>query len=183
MNGTTQRRILIGLAITLFFGLTANAMERGKSVSTVFGTATGTMQADGTARPDGGIDRANRLTTILTAEERAGLRPFKLNAAGGIDLTNGMVQFGGVASHLGLYTGTGFLDLNILSIFGTLEAANGDTLNFVASFSGLIDPITATFTFAGGTGRFVDAVGSASGPVTFNPDFTFLISTSGGLDY
>lgn len=182
MNGTTQRRILIGLAITLFFGLAANAMERGKSVSMVFETATGTMQA-GTARPDGDVDRANRLTTILTAEERAGLRPFKLNAAGGIDLTNGMVQFGGVASHLGLYTGTGFLDLNTLSIFGTLEAANGDTLNFVASFSGLIDPITATFTFAGGTGRFVDAVGSASGPVTFNPDFTFLISTRGALDY
>ena len=182
MNRTTQRRILIGLAITLFFGFAANAVERGKSVSMVAGTTAGTMQADA-ARPDGDVDRANRLTTILTSEQRAGARPFKLNAAGGINLANGMVNFGGVASHLGLYTGTGFLDPNTLSIFGTITAANGDTLNFVASFTGLIPPIDATFTFAGGTGRFVDAVGSSFGPVDFHPDFTFEISTRGALEY
>ena len=183
MNRTTQRRILIALAITLFFGFAADAGERGKSVSMVAETVTGAMQADGTARPDSGVDRTNRLTTILASEERAGARPFKLNAAGGINLANGMVNFGGVASHLGLYTGTGFLDLNTLSIFGTITAANGDTLNFVAGFSGLIPPIDATFTFAGGTGRFVDAVGSSFGPVDFHPDFTFEISTAGTLEY
>ena len=95
----------------------------------------------------------------------------------------GQVLFGGVASHLGLYTGNGFFDLNNLAIFGTIEAANGDTLNFIAGFSGLAPPIFATFTFSGGTGRFVDAVGTSSGPVTFNADFTFTVSTSGNLGY
>jgi len=105
---------------------------------------------------------------------------FKLRAAGQIDLSTGALAFGGVATHLGLYTSEGFLSPTF-SIFGTITAANGDTLNFVANFTGLIPPIDATFTFAGGTGRFVDAVGSSFGPVDFHPDFTFEISTRGSI--
>lgn len=116
-------------------------------------------------------------------EESAAPRPLKLKAAGGIDLTNGAVVFGGVATHLGLYTANGFLDLATFAIFGTIEAANGDTLYFTASFSGPLSDLSATFSFAGGTGRFVDAVGTASGPVTLDPDFTFLIAVNGTLNY
>ena len=111
-------------------------------------------------------------------------RPFKLAAAGQIDLNTGSVLFGGVASHLGLYTASGFLNPADFSILGTIEAANGDMLNFTAFFSiGPIGEIQATFHIAGGTGRFADAVGTASGPVALDADFSFLIRAVGDLDY
>jgi hypothetical protein len=57
-------------------------------------------------------------------------------------------------------------------------------LNFTAAFTlGPLGELDATFSFAGGTGRFVDAVGMASGPVTLDPDFTFLIAVNGHLNY
>ena len=111
-------------------------------------------------------------------------RPFKLNAAGQIDLATGAVQFGGVASHLGLYTANGFLNPADFSILGTIEAANGDTLNFTAFFTiGPIGEIEAAFNVAGGTGRFAEAVGMASGPVILDADFSFVIRAVGELDY
>lgn len=178
MNRTMQRRIVIGLAITLFFGLATGAMERGKSGSTAI-----QLRVDGGTRPDG-VDLQDRRSTYLTAEESAAPRPFKLNAAGGIDLTTGVVLFGGVGSHLGLYTGNGFLDPATFSIFGTIEAANGDILNFTAAFSfGPLGELEATFFISGGTGRFVDAVGLASGPVILDSDFTFVIRVNGNLNY
>jgi hypothetical protein len=111
------------------------------------------------------------------------VKPFKMKAAGAIDLTTGEVAIGGVATHLGLFTATGFL-LPDFSIFGTFEAANGDTLDFTALFdTGPIGEIQAIFNFTGGTGRFADAVGMASGPVMLDPDFTFLIKAEGDIDY
>jgi len=117
-------------------------------------------------------------------EERQTSRPFKLNAAGQIDLVTGAVQFGGVASHLGLYTANGFLNPSDFSILGTIEAANGDTLNFTAFFTiGPIGEIQASFDVAGGTGRFAEAVGTAAGPVILDADFSFVIRAVGVLDY
>lgn len=117
-------------------------------------------------------------------QQRPEARPFKLNAAGQIDLATGSIQFGGVASHLGLYTASGLLHPADFSILGTIEAANGDTLDFTAFFAiGPIGEVEATFSIAGGTGRFADAVGTASGPVTLDTDFTFLIRAVGDLDY
>ena len=110
-------------------------------------------------------------------------RAFKLSAAGGIDLATGVVMFRGVGTHVGLYRGNGFLDPSF-AIFGAIRAANGDALNFAALFSmGPLGDIDATFIFSGGTGRFVDAAGQASGPVTLNPDFTFLIEVNGFINY
>lgn len=182
MNRTTQRGILIGLAITLFFGLGMTAIEGGSTSGAVQqGVDVQAKPLDDAPRGRG-IDHRNM--RILTTRESAAPRPFKLNAAGGIDLTTGAVVFGGVGSHLGLYQANGFLDPATFSIFGTIEAANGDTLNFTAAFAvGPTGELSATFFVAGGTGRFVDAVGLASGPVTLDSDLTFLISVKGNLNY
>jgi len=121
--------------------------------------------------------------TRLTQESPA-TRPFKLRAAGAIDLTTGGIVFGGVASHLGLYSADGSLNPQDFSILGTIEAANGDTLEFTGAFViGPLGEIEAALVFTGGTGRFVDASGEATGPVTLDPDFTFLITAIGTLDY
>ena len=150
----TMQRIFIGLAIVLLFSL-----------------ATGVA--------------GDRATALGQVQDPPAPRPFKLNAAGQIDLTTGVIMFGGVATHVGLYTATGFLNPNDFSILGTIEAANGDTINFTAFFAdGPLGQLQATFNFAGGTGRFAEAVGTASGPVSLNfLDFTFLITVIGDLDY
>lgn len=118
-------------------------------------------------------------------QEQRDPRPFKLRAAGQIDLNTGGILFGGVATHLGLYTASGFLNPLDFSILGSIEAANGDTLNFTAAFViGPVGQLEASFNFDGGTGRFAGAAGSASGPVVLDPvDFTFLITALGDLDY
>ncbi len=123
------------------------------------------------------------LQRLSEPQQRQPVRPLKLNAAGQIDLTTGAIMFGGVATHFGLYTANGFLNPDF-SIVGTFKVANGDTLNFTALFStGPLGDIRATFDIAGGTGRFAEAVGTASGPVTLNPDLTFFISAIGHLAY
>ena len=153
-KGTTVQRIFIGLAIMLLFGLTT------------------------------GMASQLQLSTAMGPEDPPPSRPFKVKAAGQIDLTTGVIMFGGVATHLGLYTATGFLNPDF-SIFGAMEVANGDTLDFTGSFAiGPLGQFVATFNFAGGTGRFAAAVGTVSGPVTLNPtELTFLITAIGTLDY
>jgi hypothetical protein len=151
----TVQRVFVGLAIMLLVGLAV--------------AGTSDLERE---RPGGSEERgpANR--------------PFKMNAAGQINLSTGAIMFGGVASHLGLYTANGFLNPNDFSIFGTIEAANGDTLEFVASFTiGQLGELQAAFEIDGGTGRFADAVGTASGPVTLEPDFSFVIRATGNLGY
>ena len=155
----TTRRIFIGLAIVLLFGLTTGVVHAGHHPG---GTHSKQMVNQEQGPP-------------VT-------RPFKLRAAGQIDLSTGVILFGGVATHVGLYTANGFL-LPDQTLFGTLEAANGDTLDFTAFFMPGPLGLQATFNFAGGTGRFADAVGTASGPVILDPDFMFSIVVVGDLDY
>jgi len=155
MNRIMQS-IFIGLAIILLSGLT----------------------------PTGATSDMQQKTETASRQESPVTRPFKLRAAGQIDLATGGIGFGGVASHLGLYSANGFLDPSDFSISGTIEAANGDQLDFVGSFTiGPLGEIEANFIFAGGTGRFEDAAGSATGPVMLDPDFTFLLTVIGDLDY
>jgi len=154
MNRTVQR-LIVGLAMMLLVG---------------FATA--------------GTSNLERIQPGESADRSPSSRPFKINAAGQIDLNTGAIMFGGVASHLGLYTAHGFLNPADFSILGSIEAANGDTLNFTAFFSiGPLGELEATFNIAGGTGRFATAVGTASGPVTLDPDFTFVIRATGTLGY
>ena len=80
---------------------------------------------------------------------------------------NGLViQYGGTATHLGLFTREERLFLfPDGSVTGTIvfTAANGDELWADVS-GGFISPTNAegTYTFTGGTGRFVNATGSAT---------------------
>ncbi len=149
-------------------GITVQRIFIGLAIMLLFGLTTGAV---------------SDLQRLSEPEQGKPSRPLKLKAAGQIDLTTGAIMFGGVATHFGLYTANGFLNPDF-TIFGTIEAANGDTINFTAFFAdGPLGQLQATFNFAGGTGRFAEAVGTASGPVALDPDFTFLITAIGNLDY
>ena len=111
-------------------------------------------------------------------------RPFKLKAAGQIDLSTLSFEFSGVATHLGNYTASGTIDPSTLQLQGTLTAANGDSLNWVAQFQfGPLGEIEAALTITGGTGRFANASGVASGPVVLDPDFMFTFNLLGSIGY
>lgn len=134
--------------------------------------------------------RSLMLTIVLllgTIPAAAVERPFALNGTGvGQFITNeaglpisANVTGSGTATHLGLWTTTGTVnygppDENGLipsSGEATIIAANGDTLNVVVQ--GILNlgagTDTGTFTFVGGTGRFVGVSGSADFVVTVNP--------------
>ncbi len=112
------------------------------------------------------------------------VRPFKLKGGGSIDISTLVLQFGGTATHLGQVSGTGQVDPATLQIQGTMTAANGDTIEWIAGFQpGPLGEIEATFTFTGGTGRFTNVSGSATGPVALDPDFMFTINLQGTIAY
>ena len=182
MKRTMFRGLLVGFAITLLFGLGTNAVERGEVNSGLGQPGVATQQrTDGASRTGGWVDHKNREEMSLRTHEARGPRAFKLRAEGAINLATGVVMFRGVGTHVGLYRGNGFLD-PAFNIFGSIRAANGDALDFTAGFSmGQMGEISATFIFSGGTGRFEDAVGQASGPVTLNPDFSFVIDRMNGF--
>jgi hypothetical protein len=148
-----MKRIFVGLAIMLVFGLAASA-------------------------------RSDQKQTDAWQEQTPITKPLKLKAAGEIDLNTGAIMFGGTATHFGLYTATGFFNPADFSIFGTIEVASGDSLSFTAAFvTGPLGEIDATFNIMAGTGRFAGVTGTASGPVTLDPDFTFLITVLGEISY
>ena len=111
-------------------------------------------------------------------------RPFKLKGGGQIDLSTLGFNFAGTATHLGLFSAAGQIDPSTFQIQGTITAADGDTLDWVAGFQiGPLGEIVAAFTFTGGTGRFAGASGSASGPVALDPDYLFTINLEGTIAY
>jgi hypothetical protein len=112
------------------------------------------------------------------------VRPLKLKGGGQIDLATFAFNFAGNATHLGLYSSTGTIDPSTFQISGTITAADGDTLSYVAGFQpGPLGEIEATFNITGGTGRFANASGSASGPVALDADFTFLLNLQGTIAF
>ena len=112
-------------------------------------------------------------------------RPFALNGSGvAAFITDGAgniiganVTGSGTATHLGSWTLVGSVtftpDNGVLRSHpvATVTAANGDKLEMVGD--GALDPAAGTdhgiFHFAGGTGRFAGASGSADFVVTINP--------------
>ncbi|HEY5915730.1 MAG TPA: hypothetical protein VJA21_34525 [Verrucomicrobiae bacterium] len=81
---------------------------------------------------------------------------------------------GGQASHIGLFTDvkkTGLVNLRdgLFSATGTLEAPNGDLLNWVTfgEVGAEIQPSGLKIFFAGGTGRFEHLVGSVAGQMEY----------------
>jgi hypothetical protein len=123
-------------------------------------------------------------TLAPNQEQGPTIRPLKLKGAGQIDVSTFAIEFSGVATHLGKYTAIGMVDPNTLQIQGTLTAADGDTLDWVAQFQfGPLGEIVAAFTITGGTGRFTGASGSAAGPVVLDPDFMFTLNLEGRIAY
>jgi hypothetical protein len=107
----------------------------------------------------------------------------KIKGGGQIDINTFTLTFAGQSTHLGQFTATGVVDPTF-QIQGSMTAANGDVLNWNAYFQqGPLGEIQATFIFAGGTGRFVNAHGTATGPVALDPDFMFTLNLQGTLSY
>jgi hypothetical protein len=76
------------------------------------------------------------------------------------------------------------LDPSTFQLQGTITAADGDTLDWVAQFQlGPLGEIDAVLTITGGTGRFTDAGGSATGLVGLDPDFMFTLNIEGTIVY
>lgn len=99
----------------------------------------------------------------------------------------------GTATHLGAFTGNGFVTFSppdadgIIDGEGTLTfiAANGDELH--TTFSGTLDASsgqgTATFIFDGGTGRFSQATGQFEAAIVQEGPASFSFTLSGTLSY
>jgi hypothetical protein len=122
--------------------------------------------------------------------KRPHAREFKLKGAGQIDVSTFTLDFSGKASSIGKYVGTGQVDPSTFQIQGMLTASDdrhcavGEQIYWTAAFQqGPLGDIVATFTFSGGTGRFVNASGSASGPVVLDPDYMFTINLAGTITY
>ena len=99
----------------------------------------------------------------------------------------------GHATHLGAYTEVGsvaFSPPDAAGVFpidgwAVYTAANGDELHatFDGQLNGATGAITATLTYAGGTGRFADAGGSAALSGQIQPDGTLAVTVEGTIDY
>ena len=99
----------------------------------------------------------------------------------------------GNATHLGSYTEVGSVafsptnDPAVLQIdaWSIYTAANGDQLHAVisGSLNGLTGAITATVTYAGGTGRFADATGSSNLKGQLLPGGAISVVVEGTIDY
>jgi hypothetical protein len=121
-------------------------------------------------------------------------RPFSLQGSGTV--INGIISSSGRATHLGLFSEAGELNLSpdpnnptllIATGNATFTAANGDQLDAVIE-DGSLDLTTAigtgVFRFVGGTGRFEGATGTGNFVVLQNfATGAFEINAVGSLNY
>jgi len=163
MNQRTPRTAL-ALGTLLFLGV-------GSAVAAGVGTV-GTI----------GVKDATAVSPLVVQNPIA--RPFKLKAGGAIDLNTFNINFAGTATHIGQYSASGVLDPSTFQLQGTITAADGDTLDWIAQFSfGPLGEIDAALTFTGGTGRFANVSGSATGLVALDADFMFTLNLEGTISY
>ena len=125
------------------------------------------------------------------AEAGGGSRPIKGTGegvvTGVVSPVELLIDYVGNASHLGKFTrreDVTFGDLGTISGSIVFVAADGDELN--VSFTGqFVSPndAVAAYTFAGGTGRFTHATGTATATAS-TPDFVHVsVSFEGTIDY
>jgi hypothetical protein len=125
---------------------------------------------------------------------QAGDRPFRGSGVATLEgnpFDGTCYEFNGTATHLGAFTGGGYVQFFLAD--GTLVsegftmfvAANGDELyaSFQASLQAESGEFVGTFTFEGGTGRFAGAGGSAVIVATPRDATSFLIQFDGTIDY
>ncbi|MEW4529942.1 hypothetical protein [Maioricimonas sp. JC845] len=125
------------------------------------------------------------------AGKRGAERPFKGHARGiatFLSPVEAIIDYTGHATHLGKFTRREYLFINEdgFTFQGTMTfvAANGDELDldFVGMFISPTDAI-GTYTFTGGTGRFVDATGTAEFEA-YTPDFVHVrVRFDGTISY
>jgi hypothetical protein len=132
-------------------------------------------------------------TSLAAPAATAADRPFKGHASGTILAfpdpdtgTPGVVEYTGQATHLGRFTRTEYFFFDGLGgIFGTMvfTAADGDQL-FV-DFDGQFTPPTAegTYEFKGGTGRFLNAAGTADFQAVLGPPGHVEVDFAGSIQY
>lgn len=149
-------------------------------VALSFCVGTGAFAAGGVSSDAGG----DEIKGSVLSPERPVVRPFKLKGGGQIDVTTFSFDFAGTATHLGRFVASGQLDPQTFQVQGTMTAADGDELNWVAAFVPTpLGAFDATLTIVGGTGRFINASGTAQGLVLIDPDFMFSISLEGVIAY
>ena len=131
---------------------------------------------------------------VLTLSARASAEERPHNSQGTAQFVSPTDFVGsGEATHLGRYTEVGRVsfsptdDPTVLQIdaWSIYTAANGDQLYavFTGQLNGRTGKITATATYVGGTGRFVDAGGSATLVGQFLPGGTIAAAVEGTIDY
>jgi hypothetical protein len=129
----------------------------------------------------------------LPARSSAGERPHF--SRGTAEFVPGSTHFvgSGHATHLGHYVEIGCAvfstttDPTGVPVDGcsTYTAANGDKLHAILTgqLNAVTGAITVTVTYAGGTGRFHDASGSATLLGQILPDGTIVVTVEGTIDY
>jgi hypothetical protein len=132
------------------------------------------------------------LVVLTLSAAAAELRPHQ--ASGGAQFISATQFIGaGHATHLGAYTEVGTVaftptnDPAVLRVDGAnvYTAANGDQLygSFTGELNGVTGAVTATITYAGGTGRFAGATGSSALTGQMLGGGALAVSVDGGLSY
>jgi hypothetical protein len=125
---------------------------------------------------------------------RAGDHPFRGSGVATVEgnpFDGTSYEFNGTATHLGAFTGDGYVQFFSLADWTlvsqgstTFVAANGDELyaSFLAFKPPWAEDFVGQFSFLGGTGRFADAGGSAVIVATPLDATSFLIQFDGTID-
>lgn len=123
----------------------------------------------------------------IPALSMAGERAYQSRGTAHFVSAEGDFVGSGNATHLGKYTEVGnavISGLGEVSAWAIYTAADGDELH--ATFEGQINEfgaISASVTYAGGTGRFASASGSATLSGQIQPDGTLVVFVDGKIDY
>jgi hypothetical protein len=120
-------------------------------------------------------------------------RPFSAHGSGAFTNAAGGFLATGTATHLGAFTHYGTLVLTqtndptifTISVRVTYEAANGDKLfaDLYATLNAQTGAANGTDTWAGGTGRFAQASGTANVTAQLFPDGSFTFDIKGNIKY
>ena len=132
--------------------------------------------------------------SILALSDRAEAESRAHSATGTAQFVSPTDYVGsGHATHLGRYTETGHVSFSPTSDPAVLHvdasaiytAANGDELhaNIAGTLNTKTGVISASITYAGGTGRFVSASGSANLAAQLAPGGAISVSVAGSISY
>lgn len=132
------------------------------------------------------------IVLVCVSRATAAVRPHL--ASGSAQFTSPTAFVGtGIATHLGAYTEAGSVaffptsDPAVLQVVGSTDytAANGAVLHalIAGQLNVVTGAVTATLTYAGGTGRFADASGSANLVGQLLPGGSITVTVSGSVDF